>query len=181
MFRLSLRELLTIVAFVAIGIASLKYANDFWLAVVAAVTMLSFFAVTIVAIVDGGPRQAFAIGFALTMLAYGLILLTGRTTLGFGGNSYSKNIEMDPYDGRLPTTRMLRYVHIAVTETQEAVVGSPFSGMAKQVVEKPQREILMPIGHCWWALVLGYAGGRFARWVYGRRIREQQPLATERS
>jgi hypothetical protein len=30
----------------------------------------------------------------------------------------------------------------------------------------------MPTGHCWWALILGYAGGQFGRFVYARRVRE---------
>jgi hypothetical protein len=102
MFRLSLRGLLLLVALVALAIASLTYANDFWVAVVSGITMIAFFVALIVAVVDRGRRQGFAIGFVLTLIAYGLVLTSCRTP------------EFDQWDGRLPTTRLLRYVHRAV-------------------------------------------------------------------
>ncbi|MEX0586773.1 MAG: hypothetical protein WD176_09020, partial [Pirellulales bacterium] len=39
--------------------------------------------------------------------------------------------------------------------------------------EFPPREKFMPIGHCWWSLLLGYLGGLFAVYVHQRRMREQ--------
>jgi hypothetical protein len=45
--------------------------------------------------------------------------------------------------------------------------GFAFSGQI------PDHEHFMALGHCLWALLLGYAGGHFARWVYLRRRREQ--------
>jgi hypothetical protein len=39
--------------------------------------------------------------------------------------------------------------------------------------EVPPRGIFMPIGHCWWGLLLGYLGGIFAAFVFSRRMREQ--------
>jgi ABC-type uncharacterized transport system permease subunit len=118
LFRLSLREMLALVALVALAIASLKFANETFLAIVAAVTMLALIAALIVAVVDRGPRQAFAIGVALTMIAYGLSLITGQRTSGNSGNVYSRNIEFDHSAGRLPTTRLLRYVHTAVERSE---------------------------------------------------------------
>jgi peptidoglycan hydrolase-like protein with peptidoglycan-binding domain len=38
--------------------------------------------------------------------------------------------------------------------------------------EIPPREIFMPIGHCWWAILLGFVGGHFAQYVYWRRTRD---------
>lgn len=181
MFRLSLRELLMLVALVASATASLKYASQLWLALVAGVTTVAFCAALIVAAVDRGQRQAFAMGFALTMIAYGATLMTGDRTVGFGGNMHSKNIEFDPWEGRLPTTRLLRYVHIAVNENRQVPMSQPFGGATTRLVEIPPREVFMPIGHCWWALLLAYVGGRFAATVYMRRTREQQLLAAESS
>ncbi len=208
-FRMSLREILVLVAMVALAISSLKYAEDTWLALVAGVTMIAFFVVLIVAVVDRGPRQAFAIGFALTMFAYGLILMTGQRTIGSGGSVSSKNIEFHQWEGRLPTTHVLRYIHLGVnssgyfdnTTGKELPDYDPakdpnreggFGGRRVQTPgggwfpaisyrEIPPREKFMPIGHCWWAMILGYAGGHFARFVYWRRLRSERKLPAETS
>jgi peptidoglycan hydrolase-like protein with peptidoglycan-binding domain len=44
-----------------------------------------------------------------------------------------------------------------------------FGGSPASYREIPQRAIFMPIGHCWWAILLGYVGGVFARMIYLRR------------
>ncbi len=194
MVRLSLRELLGMVACVALAIVSLRYASEGWLAIVAAVTMAAFFVSIIVAAVDRGPRQAFAIGFALTLGVYWPIVLKGAQS--GGGNGFpSKNLEFDQWEGKLPTTRLLRYVHMAVDhggyydfstgkkipdydpaqDSNPNLGGGGFGGGTSRVSyrEAPPREIFMPIGHCWWGLLLAYCGGHFARFVYGRRVKEQ--------
>jgi hypothetical protein len=190
-FRLSLREMLVLVALAALAIASLNFANETFLAIVAAVAMLGPIAALIIAVVDRGPRQAFAISVALTMVAYGLILITGQRTSGNSGNVHSRNVEFDHWEGRLPTTRLLRYVHMAVQRSEwyhsntgvlipnydpnNPVIpkmggGGFFPRGGALYREIPPREIFMPIGHCWWALMLGYAGGLFAGFVYRRRV-----------
>jgi hypothetical protein len=195
MFRLSLRELMVIVACVALAIVSLKYASDGWLAVIAGVTMAALFVAIIVAAVDRGPRQAFAIGFALTMSVYWMIVLNGATsTSGFP----SRNLEFDQWAGKLPTTRLLRYVHRVLEhggyydsstgkeisdydpakDLNRTTGGGGFAGASGgggrvSYRERPPREFFMPIGHCWWGLLLAYCGGHFARYVYGRRVMEQ--------
>jgi hypothetical protein len=193
-FRISLRELLVVVSLVALSVASLKFANDFWLAVVAGLAMIALFASLIIAAVDRGPRQAFAIGFALTMIAYGIILTTGQRTRGSGGSVNSENIEFDQWAGHLPTTRLLGYFHMAVERNEwrdmngkvvpgyapnqgQGINAGGFGGSFAASVyfqEVPPREIFMPIGHCWWALLLGCVGGYSARFVYKRRIRDEQ-------
>jgi len=269
-FRISLRELLVTVSLVALAIPSLQHASSTWLAIVAGVTMVAFFVALIGAVVDRGPRQAFAIGFALTMLAYGLILTNGREIVSGVNGSMSRNVEFDYRQARLPTSQLMRYVHAAVQRgqwfvllpdlhagsssdlaevlqrmlnarmrpspnltadgdfglnTQQAVrqfqaqAGLPVTGIvdgktwnalgplidpntgevlpayAPQVSrygnspyslkslrsfrESPSRDTFMMVGHCWWALLLGYAGGHFARFVYWRRIREQQTLPAD--
>ena len=196
LLRLSLREMIALMALVALAIASLTFANEAFLALVAGVTMLALVAALIIAVVDRGPRQAFAIGVALTMIAYGLILTTGQSTSGSGGSVRSKNIEFDQFAGRLPTTRLLRYLHTAVQRSEwidpftrkvipnydpnnptilpSVLAGSGAGGRATagggaSLREIPPRSIFMPIGHCWWALLLGYAGGLFGQFVYARR------------
>ena len=195
MMRISLRQLLVAVAVVALAIVSLCGANELWLAIVSGVAMVIVFGMLIVAVVDRGPRQVFAIGFVLTVIVYGAVIFTGRTTRGSGGSMNSANVEMDPYEGRLPTTRLLRYVFLSIEHgtyydfntgkelpnhdpSKNATggsVGGGFGGGVPTVSyrENPQRDVFMPIGHCWWALLLGYAGGLFAEYVYARRASEQ--------
>jgi hypothetical protein len=177
--RISLRELLIGVALVALALVSLRNANYYtvWPAVATGVTMVALFVALIVAVVDRGPRQAFAMGFALTAVAYGLMLLSVRTS------------NFDQFEGWLPTTRLLAYVHRAVDrggyydhqtgqlvpdyDPSKLLVGATVTASYR---EDPPREVFMPIGHCWWALILGYAGGWFARFVYSRRTQEQNPI-----
>lgn len=260
--RWSVRGMLVLVALVALAIPSLQYASEAWLALVVGITIVAFLVALNVAVVDRGPRQAFAIGFVLTMAAYGLILMSFQTR------------EFDQWKGRLPTTRLLRYVHAAVDRSEwtpavavlqrgatgELVevlqrmlnaratpspplqidgdfgprtasaaklfqmqvglaatgaidmetwqsLGLKFDSRSRRIVipvyarskpttlnvsgggfalvgggsfrEIPPREIFMPIGHCWWGLLLGYVGGFLATFIYWRRVRERQPLATD--
>jgi hypothetical protein len=256
-------------ALVGIAIGSLRYTNEAWLAVVIGVTMALLFWALIVAAVDRGSRQAFALAMALTMIAYGIVLISGYRVSGTSGAVTSRNIEFDHWEGRLPTTRILRFVHQAVDrshwvqvpntlqtgdsdglvyslqltlnnrivpspniavdgdfggETFRAVqrfqsqaglpttgtvdattwqalgplidaqtgkalppfnsaatVAAPAAGIAVvgggSFQEDPPREIFMPIGHGWWAVLLGYFGGLFGLVVYRRRKRDAQPEA----
>ena len=186
--RISLREFLLLITAVVIACAALKLANEYWLITVSLATLLVFIAAAIVAIVDRGSRQVFAIGFIVAGVVYGGFLS------GFG-----------PKDERLPTTRLLSPVYglVAVTwywdlaakrsiSESELPPGAkihygggggggfggavlpppPTTGFAYSE-QLPYHEHFMTIGHCLWALLLGYAGGHFARWVYHRRLRQQ--------
>lgn len=268
MFRISLREMLVLVAMIALAIASLKYADSMWLGIIAGVTMAVLFGALIVAGVDRGRRQAFAIGLALTIIAYGAVLLTGYSVPAASGNS--KNVEFDQWEGRLPTTRLLRPLYAAVkrsdwetvprtlkigtssgmvaslqqalnertlpspnievdgdfgSETLRAVksfqtqAGLEATGVVESETwkslgplldartgeafpidvpdaatansggvafgggglfrESPPRRIFMTIGHCWWALILGYVGGHFAQLVYRGRLRDEEKLPAD--
>jgi peptidoglycan hydrolase-like protein with peptidoglycan-binding domain len=203
------------------------------------------------------------------MLTYGILLVSGYRVMGTSGAVTSRNIEFDHWEGRLPTTRILRFVHQAVDrshwvqvpntlqmgnsdglvyslqltlnnrivpspniavdgdfggETFRAVqrfqtqaglpttgivdaatwqalgplidaqtgkalppfnsaatVATPAAGIAVvgggSFQEDPPREVFMPIGHCWWAVLLGYFGGLFGLVTYRRRTKEPQPPA----
>ena len=187
MFRLSLRELLVFVALVACALASLRFASDGWLQIVVGITMLVFFAMLIRAAVDRGPRQVFALGFVLVMASYGIIIMQSPGT----GGVLNESREFDPWRGRLPTTRLLRYAKRAFDDSkwidditgQEIPDYDPSSAVGPNIPlpgfggvhyrEVPPREFFFPIGHCWWTLLLGYLGGRFAMFVYARRIDPQ--------
>jgi hypothetical protein len=196
-FRLSLREFFALIAAIVAGCAALRYANDWWLTAVGAVTLVALMASVIVAVVDRGSRQAFAIGFAACMAIYATLLAVGN--------------ELNPWAGRLPTTRLLAPVYESLREqsfqnakTGEFVLRSqlPAGAILDNEVQggrvgasaanaaitsglyfrsrgyTPPGELFMPIAHCLWALALGYVGGHFGRHVYARRVGNlQTPIA----
>jgi hypothetical protein len=199
MFRMSLRGMLILVALFAIAITSLVYANDFWVSIVTGIVMLIFTAALIVAFVDRGFRQAFAIGFVLTVCAYAVLVLSGINSPGVG-NSQLRNAELDPWEGRLPTTRVLRVIHGVVERggyfdpatgmpvpnykpntTSGGMGGFGGGGMfgGPTYREIPPREKFMPIGHCWWTLLLGSIGGLFAMHLYRRRMHNEEKLPAD--
>lgn len=188
---MSLRELFIIVTCCGMALASLGDASELWLNAVVALVVVAAFAAFIAAAVDRSRRQAFAIGFAIPVIAYYFIIaMAPRATQG------DVNREFDLWQGRLPTTRLLRQAHSAFDKSrwidyqtkQEVsidmsrinkvdirtglVAGTPGGGNAVYL-EQPPREFFMPIGHCWWAVLLGYVGGRFARFVYVRRTKDE--------
>lgn len=181
MFRISLRELFVLVACCALALVSLKYASETWVALVSALAMLAIFIAIVTALVDRGPRQAFAIGFAVIVITYGWTVL--NTPLPYFGPNAPPTLEFDQWSGRLPTTRLLRYVHQAVDRSEWIDINgkvianyNPQSPAAVapgvSIKEIPPREQFMPIGHMWWALLFGYIGGRFAQFIYRRRTSE---------
>jgi hypothetical protein len=202
--RISLREFFALVAAVAVACAALKYANEYWLAVVSLVTLVAYVAATIVALVDRGPRQVAAVGFLATMSIYAALLYARRPE-GAANTLPRSHPEFDPYNGILPTTRLMRplfeamsanwYVDLAtgksLNESQlpsgativsysgggfaPGGVAAPTTGFT-HVGEIPAREHFMPIAHCFWALLFGYIAAKFARWVYARRLREQDAV-----
>src|SRR5262245_54509763 len=101
MVRMSIRQLLLFVAIIAIAIVSLNFANDLWMMSVVGATMIVVFGAAIVGIVDRGPRQAFAAGFAVPAALYLLLL----------GALFSR--EFEQLYGKLPTTWSLARLHKA--------------------------------------------------------------------
>ncbi|MBA3483191.1 MAG: hypothetical protein H0T51_15390 [Pirellulales bacterium] len=116
---------------------------------------------------------------------------TGDTT----GIMRTYNAELSPGDGWLPTTLAVRPVYNALREDWYADpsgtrlrrsdlppavlqagtgrLGGGFSYLG----EFPDGQSFMMIAHCLWAMLFGYAGGHFARWVYFRRLREHNATA----
>ena len=106
--------------------------------------------------------------FVLTVCAYAVSVLSGINSPGVG-NSQLGNAEFDLWEGRLPTTRVLRVIHGVVerggyfdpatgmpvtnykpnTNSGGGFGGGMFGGPTYR--EIPPREKFMPIGHCWWA------------------------------
>jgi hypothetical protein len=176
LFRLSLRELMVLITLSALVVVSLRFATPAWETVVASIAVVALALAVIVSLVDRHARQAFAIGFAASMILYGVVLAVESFS------SPGTNPEFNPDTGTLPTTRLLRPVFVAITKTRwidfrtgkevpDYDPQNPGPGMQfVSLDERPERTAFMRIGHSWWALVLGYVGGWFGRFVYLRRI-----------
>jgi hypothetical protein len=115
--RTSLRAFLLLVAAFAIACASLKFANEWWLFGVKATLMLAIMASAVVMVVDRGPRQAFACGFAISAVIYCLTLLAHGTLQNLPNSSAVANAELDA-DRRaeLPTTNALQAVYSSICQ-----------------------------------------------------------------
>jgi len=171
--------LILIVAFFALAISSLRDGGLLAsFAVFAGIVLVM--ALAIVAFVGNAQPRAFAIGFLLPLLVY------AATVLAAGSN------ELDPYDGRLPTTTILRYAHQALVTTtwtdtltgkivpdynpaNDSKRGSgngTFGGSSMAIHEHPDRPTFMSLAHLLLAMMLGWTGGKFAVYVY----RTQNPL-----
>jgi len=211
-FRVSLREFLLLFAAFAVGFTALKYANEWCLVGLSAVSMLALMAAAVTALLDRGPRQIFALGFATWMLMYGGVLLAQRRTEAIGDGSHTVNPEMyAERSASLPTTIPLQALY---TRINQIWLVDPDTGTRFRLEELPQgtsvrdaslpddliarmgtaplnssatppRRVIrsevtpdarqfMQVGHLLWALLLGYIGGHFAKFVYVRRMREQK-------
>jgi hypothetical protein len=171
---------------------SLKFASNTWEATVSGIVLSMFLVAAVVAVIDRGPRQAYAIAFVLAMSAYGFVVLNGHL-----GDQEKNNREFNS-SGRLPTTRALVNLHHMV-DTGHWI--DPFSGnpvpapavgnASGRVIisagrpatydQIPPLEEFLFIGHCWAAVLLGYVGGYLGLFVYWRRMHESRPLAEESS
>jgi hypothetical protein len=172
----SLRELLVLVFFAGLAFASFPLAGG----IVWSVTvMLSFFVCTGLAIlcfVGRRELRAFSIGFVIPVVAYACVMLA------VGQN------ELDPYNGKLLTSRALRPVYETVVTrkwvdllTQKEVpsddprvatqqtMGGVMTGVG--LSESLDRPPFMALGHLLFALAFGYVGGKFAVAVYRRQQR----------
>jgi hypothetical protein len=174
---------------------SLAYASLWWRLGVVSLVLVLFTLTAIEAFVDRGARQAFAIGMLVTLSVYASLIAYGRRDTDRGSEG-----DFSLY-GQLPTSRLLRLVHQGIAthryvnartgeelpdfdpETDRAAQGgrrySSPGGIVAQRVDTPPPDEFMKIGHSWWALVFGYIGGRFGRFVYLRRMKEHTSLAAQ--
>jgi hypothetical protein len=189
MFRFSLREMLVIVALASVSVASMKYVTPAWRTAVFSITITAFMLGAVCAFVDRGRRQAFAIGFALVMAIYAAMVLFGTSDRGGGSR------EFDLRTGRLPTTELIARIAGEPTATsiyydennqlipnfdpQNPPAGVQVAYSRVEIFPHPIR--LLEIAHCWFALLFGYVGGHFARFIYLRRTNDgpaSPPAAT---
>ncbi len=182
-------------------------ANAEWVTLLASLAILLSGAMLIVACVERGTRQAFAVGFIAMMALY---LLGVRYTAGpQSPNSFSQVYEAErlKYAAALPTTVILGelwlrirapyYVTIEANDPFERYQG-PISDIKAQgfgtpfkppktpppgttgfdVSVLPELRWFLAIGHLLFAFLLGYLGGKFAVAVYRRREARQHSTST---
>jgi hypothetical protein len=190
--QISLRQLLILVAVIAFAIVSVKYASPIWQGIIGLLVMIAVISATLIAIFDRGPRQVFAIGFALVAISYWLLVLGGgKIDYGPGDR---RNREFDIWNGRLPTTIMLRPLYERTVSTRwfnshtnqevssdvvakvSAALAANSTGPAPPLpfrdVQFPSSDAFSLIGHLWWTMLLGFFGGHVARFAYVRRTKE---------
>ena len=149
-FQFSLRALLGLVLFVAVGCAALVHANELVASAVYSVTLLVLFVAIVRGLFGADSGRVFWLGFAIfgwgyVWLAYGEIQILG---LGL------------PATRALATTKLLDFVYLAIWRSGP----DPF-------VADPEH--FMTIGHSLFALVFGFVGGLLS-W-YFHRTREKEP------
>lgn len=198
--KISIRELLLIVAFVALAITSLRNASGMWLSILASLIVVVGGVMIVMACIERGARQAFAIGFATIMGVYlAAVHFTPapRSAQAFVGTLHPTALN---YNGALPTAALLGELWLRVRAPYYVTVGSntPFeryAGPLKDVEAQsfgggqlkppkqappngtgywlqvhPKLSNFLAVGHLLFALALAYVGGKFAVWIYHRRL-----------
>lgn len=174
--QVSLRELLLFVLFAAIGLASLG-GGELMGSILVMLAIFATMAAAIVAFVGRNSMQAFAIGFLLPVLVYGAVVLAA-------GES-----KLDPYMGKLPTTRLLRPMFRLMVKTtwtdmstgqvvpdydpetdhNPVNFGAPTMGASESL----DRRTFTSLGHVLFAMLFGYAGAKFAVAVHRKQHETQ--------
>ena len=174
--RFTLRELMLVVLFAALGIAGLS-AGGVLASIAVGIAIVVTMGSAIVAFVGRDELRAYAIGFLVPVLSYAAIVL-----------SIGKS-ELDPYDGHLPMTRLMRPAFELVVETtyvdaftgepvpdyDPAIDQNPMSGLGMGggplVSESPDRRTFTSLAHVLFAMLFGYCGAKFAVWVHTKQTR----------
>ncbi|WP_425396189.1 hypothetical protein [Aeoliella sp.] len=202
-WRLSLRELLGIFAFVAVSFASLLNASQGWAMAVFGLTIVLAVVLAIVAATERGARQAAAIGAVITMVVYAVLwtqqpatTMDNEPDIDFATGKAVGIKTVLQQAGYLPTSHVLNTMwkkasgtYLVEMETGRVVekLSSNYprfegGGIANSQIPPnwnggtliskglPAPEHFLAIGHCLWAILFAYLGGKFAVWVYLRRM-----------
>ena len=164
--KFSLRHLLLASTFVAIGCASLLWANwsivGAWRFVVGA----SFFAAAIVSVFDRGARQAFAIGYLIVAVAYNANARVGQRLNEMAGGG-STAMGTGPLLSALwPIVKRQQY-SLAGAEEWSSVRPNVATGV--MVRDFPDPNSFHSVGVEIFSIVFGCVGGWFAASVRRRR------------
>lgn len=172
--KFTIRELLLMVSYAGVALTALRLGGVF-----ASVVVLLFSIVTlgvaIIAFVGREQGKVFAIGYLVASVLYG------------GVHFASGSNELEPYSGRLATTRIIRPLFEAMavgtwvdSETGEEIPnydpsadparygGGGMSSGASMVTYKEavDRSTFMTVAHMLFAALFGWLGGKFALYVH---------------
>ena len=160
--HVTLREMLLWLVFVGLACAALKYADEpWWWLLLGTCAWVLFLVALVAALVDRGPRQAWAIGAVSWMAVYGVLLLSGVP---------------------LPTSDALQQAYRVFAEEAAAnprvypllTQYGPQGDLNVVLTElSPSYDSFARNGHLLWALLFGYLGARLATWVYARRTQDR--------
>jgi hypothetical protein len=169
MLRVSLRELLLLTAFVAGGLAALKYAGEAVWIVLSSAVPLCLMAATVVALVDRGRRQAMASGFVACMGIYwAMLMLTGSA----GRSHWPTEMFIGRLHDAMATRTWVDQRNGKVFNYDPREDGAP---NYFRTIESPEAGYFNAIGHFLGAILFGYVGSRFAAWIYMRRAKSEPP------
>lgn len=177
--QFTLRELLIVIAFAALGLAALT-TGGIVLAATVSLAVVVTMCLAIIAFVGRASRQAFAIGFLIPVVTYAAIVLAvGKS-------------ELDPNFALLPTSKLLRLIYSAIAKqtwidgfTGKVIVGYDPTKVSSlpngfgytsptRLVESLEHGAFMTIGHLLIAMTLGYAGAKFAVLVHRRESKDNK-------
>lgn len=187
-FRFSLRQLMALVVFVAIGCAGLVHPSRYLASAIFTLTVMALFVAVLAAVGRKGPRRAFWIGFAIAGWGYFWAAHWADETSYFDIQTRWKL----QTDGPLLTTKLLRLAHTALHPGPEPTgggffsvpgvpiddVGRPISLPLAQYSVQPRPpprdyeatlNAFMRIGHSLWTLLFAYLGGLLTRHLYDTR------------
>ena len=178
--QFTIRELLLFVLFFGAGLGGLSNGGLF-ASVVLGVAIFVTTGFAIVAFVAQDELRACAIGFLIPVISYAVTILSVGSS------------ELDPYQGKLPTTKLLQPAHRLIVKTEWINVmtgvsvpdydpatdvnrGGGGGGFGGTVVfrETPDRNTFMSLAHVLMAMMFGYAGAKFAVFVHHRQSPETE-------
>lgn len=199
--RPSLRQLLVFIVLLAVAWAALKFASPLLAGMVTTVALLVCGVMAVYAFVDRGRRQAFAIGFTVVAVGFtyavhtyddenNLRALPTTQLLQWLHGQMAAEWMVDPSTGE-----RVRRRHPPEPEAASIYYGGsspplpdfmsdssttspytrPFGARQGNVVARyfPGIQEFVAVGNSLWALLLAYLGGKFAVWVYARRIERE--------
>ncbi len=147
-FRLSIREILFVIGFIAVAIGSLASHKRMALPMICVIS-IAFVAMVIRAAVAGPRDRLFAIGFVISVCLY------LASTVYIGDHEYLQS------QGELPTSKFL-----------QSLIQPPYGIRGDIILKRADTaRSLMPLGHLLIATACGYCGGKYAVWVYIRTRR----------
>jgi len=167
--RFTLRQLLGLVALVAVAVPALMHASLWWAAAWLSGCLLVLGIALLGIVYRDGPRRAFWIGFALlgwgyTLTVYGPVLdrQVGHRLITTKVPAYAqlqRGLDEPVSSGPVEIALHPKYDNIVYWVTESGTM----------LVDPPQWDFFQQVGHSLFALLLAYVGGLVSRCFYATR------------